>query len=60
MTRRTLPAGTELSAADVAASRLCDDADAVQGSCAYEADALDDEYMRSIGFYPADNPTPPF
>lgn len=49
-----------MTTAQAAAERVCDDAAAVAGSCAYEADVLDADHFRSIGFYPDPDVAPPF
>lgn len=58
--RPVLPEGTSMTAAQAAGERVSEDAAAVAGSCPYEADELDDEVWRDLGFYPPAGAMPPF
>lgn len=40
--------------------RLDPDAEAVAEVCPYEADVLDADVWRALGFYPDPEPAPPF
>lgn len=57
---RRRDAFADMTAAQAAAEHVGDDAEAVAGACPYEADLLDADALREIGFYPDPDVPPPF